>query len=446
MSIDDIIQNELCTGCGVCISEDKTKTAKMIWNSSGFLIPELTKNSTRDKMYSVCPFNPNVKNEDALGEALYQKFTENYNEKIGYYNGLYAGYSHKYRETSSSGGIATYIFEKLLNKKIVDHLFIVKEGINGFEYQFFSDIHDIRKVSKTRYMPVTLEKLFQEIENIDGRIAVSGVACFVKAIRLKQENNPKLKDKIPFVVGIVCGGLKSKYYTDFLAQSAGCKDKYKAVQYRVKNKKSYAMDYKFSCTSENNNRIYMVDMQKLGDMWGTGLFKCNACDFCDDVLTELADISLGDAWIPPYNQSGLGTNIVISRSQLAEKLISYGINSKELNLEKILEARIIESQSGSFNHRHNGLLFRLNNLSKNKAFMPTKRKRILEKQNFLHNLIQSKRLITREKSIEYWQAYKSLDEFNESISPLLNNLRFYTKISHKILRVKYIMKKIVGVE
>jgi coenzyme F420-reducing hydrogenase beta subunit len=42
-------------------------------------------------------------------------------------------------------------------------------------------------------------------------------------------------------------------------------------------------------------------------MWGTGLFKSNACDFCDDVTTELADVSL-DAWIP-YNKDGLGNSV-----------------------------------------------------------------------------------------------------------------------------------------
>jgi coenzyme F420 hydrogenase subunit beta len=30
-------------------------------------------------------------------------------------------------------------------------------------------------------------------------------------------------------------------------------------------------------------------------MCASGLFKANACDYCDDVTTELVDISLGDA-------------------------------------------------------------------------------------------------------------------------------------------------------
>ena len=56
MSIDLIVKNHLCSGCGVCVSEDQTHQAKMIWNNEGFLVPLLGKSSTQDKMIKVCPF------------------------------------------------------------------------------------------------------------------------------------------------------------------------------------------------------------------------------------------------------------------------------------------------------------------------------------------------------------------------------------------------------
>lgn len=39
-----------------------------------------------------------------------------------------------------------------------------------------------------------------------------------------------------------------------------------------------------------------------------------ACDFCDDVFAETADIALGDAWLPEYVQDGNGTNVVVTRN------------------------------------------------------------------------------------------------------------------------------------
>lgn len=444
MNVESIVKNNLCTGCGVCISEDESKQAQMVWNDDGFLVPQLGLDSTQEKMIKVCPFWIQQKNEDELGEIFIKNDTTQYNDKIGYYNYLYAGYSRQFRETSSSGGIATFVFKTLLEQKIVDHLFIVKE-INGkYAYHFFSDVIEIAQISKTRYTPVTLENLFQKISEVEGKVAVSGVACFVKAIRLKQLYNPLLKEKIPFVVGIICGGLKSKYYTDFLAQAAGCSTEYTHAQYRIKNKNSYALDYKFSCTGKDNNRIHMVEMKNLGDMWGTGLFKSNACDFCDDVLTELADISLGDAWIHPYDKSGLGNSIIITRSKLANEIVQMGIIKNNLSLDNLTVEQIIQSQSGSFNHRHKGLDFRLKYAKKDGALLPIKRKKNIMKQNFIFNFVQISRLETRKKSLEIWRNTKSLSDFNQKMEPFLGRLIFLTKWNHRFLRIQFFLKNVIA--
>lgn len=438
MSIDVIVKNHLCSGCGVCISEDQTHQAKMIWNNEGFLVPLLGKSSTQDKMIKVCPFAIQQKDEDELGELFLKQPETQYHDKIGYYYGLYAGYSQQFRETSSSGGIATYVFNTLLEQKIVDYLFIVKEVDGQYAYQFFSNVEEITQISKTRYTPVTLEKLFQELSKIDGKIAVSGVACFVKAIRLKQMYDPVLKEKIAFIVGIICGGLKSKYYTDYLAQEAGCKNEYNHAQYRVKNKESYALDYKFSCIEKSDKKIHMVDMQSLGDMWGTGLFKSNACDFCDDVLTELADISLGDAWIDPYDKNGLGNSIIITRTKIAENLIQNGLNQNFLTLDKVTVEKILLSQNGSFNHRHKGLLYRTIQASKRGTKIPEKRQRYLNKQNIFFNLVQNSRLKTRQNSLDSWLETKDSLKFKIKMKPYLANLKFFTLWNHRIMKLKKI--------
>lgn len=443
MNIESIVKNNLCTGCGVCISEDDSKQAKMVWDENGFLVPQLGIDSTQDQMIKVCPFSIHQKNEDELSEIFLKDSKSQYHDKIGYYYGLYAGFSAQFRDTSSSGGIATYVFNTLLKQKIVNHLFIVKEVKGEYAYQLFSDLKDITQISKTRYIPVTLEKLFEEISNIKGGVAVCGVACFVKAIRLKQYHYPEFKEKIPFVVGIICGGLKSKYYTDFLAQSAGCMGEFGSAQYRIKNPNSYALDYKFGCTNKFDNRIHIVDMQKLGDMWGTGLFKSNACDFCDDVLTELADISLGDAWINPYDKSGLGNNIVITRSNLANKIINKGILKSELLIDQLEVEAILLSQSGSFNHRHKGLKFRIDNAKSKESLFPIKRKKNIVQQNFIFNLVQNARFNTRLESLENWKKTKNVIKFNSKMNSCLEKLKFLTKWNHRYLRLQRILKKVV---
>jgi len=435
------VNNSLCTGCGVCVSEDLNNSTYMVWNEDGFLVPNKTKRDFTIEMNRVCPFNPKPElNEDDLANEFLidNRYTDS---DIGKYTSLYAGYSKVFRETSSSGGIATFIFEKLLLSRTVDHLFIVKELDGKYAYQLFNDVNDIKKISKTRYYPVTLESLFTIINELDGKVAVSGVACFLKAIRLKQHYNPILKEKITFLVGIICGGLKSRHYTDFLAQSAGCNNDYHSAQYRVKNEQSFALDYKFSCVEDQSQKLHAVQMRALGDMWGTGLFKSKACDFCDDVTTELADISLGDAWIPPFNKEGLGNSILITRSAIADRLITDGLSNDELHLSEIDLGRIKKSQSGSFNHRHKGLLFRVNIEKKKKAVFPQKRTRFLKTQGLLSNIIQIQRMLTRSKSLSIWNKYRNINDFNKNMKPYLFMLRKTTGLSHKIIKLKSIIVK-----
>ena len=105
---------------------------------------------------------------------------------------------------------------QLLEKGIVDHVFSTKNSTEPgvhYEYAISSNKKDLFAASKTRYFPVTLATLMPEIHKLKGKVAIVGVACFIKAIRLAQHTEPKLKDKIPFLVGIICGGVKSRFFT-----------------------------------------------------------------------------------------------------------------------------------------------------------------------------------------------------------------------------------------
>jgi coenzyme F420 hydrogenase subunit beta len=104
----------------------------MKWNDYGFLVPELTGNcDLNSDCLSICPFNPfpekDLETENELAE-LFLKSSDYHHPKIGKYKGIYVFYSNEFRLTSSSGGLATYIFTELIEKGIVDHIFSVKES------------------------------------------------------------------------------------------------------------------------------------------------------------------------------------------------------------------------------------------------------------------------------------------------------------------------------
>ena len=426
--------NQLCTGCGICVSESGG-SLKMDWDEHGFLIPHIAVKTVSTDVLKVCPFNPNpedaVQNEDKLAE-IFLAAAPKYEPLVGKYTDTYIGYSKDFRDSSSSGGIATYVLYELLKRKLVEHLFIVVGEGSTFKYRVFSDPEEIKKISKTRYYPVTMEALFVELEKTEGRIAVSGVACFIKALRLKQYYYPDLKMRIPFMLGIICGGLKSRFFTEFLAQSSGIRSGYIDQEYRIKDPHGTASDYSFGATDSNGVR-HQMKMSKVGDMWGSGLFKAEACDYCTDVLTELADISVGDAWLPGYRNDGRGNSVVITRSHLAENIIRTGIENGDLVLDQVASHKIVDSQKSSFAHRQDAAQFRNWVARIRRIAGPPTRTRILRSISFPYAIVQLQRLITREKSLSYWKDKADVASFNKRIAKHLAILNGIQKLYH-ILR------------
>lgn len=437
VQIKDIVKNNLCTGCGVCVSEQPDRL-KMVMNEEGFWVAKQIGNGTEGAV-RVCPFNPKpeaeVLDEDALANYFLPKGNK-FDKRVGSYINSYAGYSVKHRETSSSGGLGTYFFEYLLRNKIVEKIFVVAERNGGYEYQWFDDVDSITKISKTRYCPVTLEKLFLEIDNIDGKIAVSGVPSFIKAIRLKQYYHPEYKEKIAFLAGIICGGLKSKFYTDYLAQKAGINGEYSHQEYRIKDTDSHALDYSFGAKEIATGKFKTVKMSKVGNTWGSSFFNAPAYDFSDDLVAELADVSLGDAWIKPYQDDGKGNNVIVTRSKIADQIIQEGLACGELIMDSISIELFKSSQAGGFKHKQLGMKQRLKLQKPKMDFLPYKRSRLLEKTPLEYTLVQHQRQITRDTSTKEWQKHKEVKAFDAALDMSIKKLNRLTRVYHIIQRIK----------
>lgn len=442
--IKDIVQNNLCIGCGVCVSEMPDKI-KMEVNNQGFIVANQIKEGTSSAL-RVCPFNPNpepeVYDEDAIANIFIKSDTTKYDRRIGHYIQCYAGYSKKFRSFSSSGGIGTYAFEYLLKFKKVDKIYVVVEKNGGYEYGIFGDVATIEKTSKTRYLPVTLHGFFEDINNVDGKVALSGVPSFIKAVRLKQYYYPQLQDKIIFLSGIVCGGMKSKFYTDYLAQKIGITGAYRSQDYRIKDRLSSALDYSFGAFEQSSGEYKREKMARIGDTWGTMLFSSQAYDFSDDLVAELADISLGDAWLPRYTKDGEGNSVIVTRTKLADEIIKYGISKGELCLHKISVEEFKKTQNGGLKHKQIGMEYRANVLRKKSSLLPIIRSRLLEPIPFEFKLVQKQRQKIRDLSPLIWRSTNNCTKFDEKIHREVKKLRLYTRIYHKIQK----MKKFLGLE
>ena len=432
--ISQIVKSGLCSGCGACVAFNPDGI-KMKWSDDGFLVPQMTGNYAPRGEEKVCPFNPHpedsVRTEVELAKEFQRDLTKSA-PRIGRLVDTYVGYSKDYRLTSSSGGLATYFSESLLRGGYVDAVASVHpsgDQEDRFEFAFTTDPEKVVRASETKYFPVTYAEVLQKLRNYEGRVAITGVGCFIKSIRLLQYYDPIFRKRIVFTIGIICGGLKSAFFSDYLADKAGSHTGYLSPRFRVKDPSSSANDYSYQCIDERTEDLKKIKMRSVGDMWGSGYFKALACDVCDDVTTELADVSLGDAWLPEYQNDGKGQNVIVTRSKLADDLIREGIRSGSLAVTPLPLRDFLRSQRGSFNHRHIALKYRLSVLHSKGVETPPKRYDTQD-ISWRFKLVQNCRMKTRFQSLKVWREVRNAESFESKMSPLKNRLRILTELYH----------------
>ena len=456
--IQKVVVNDLCIGCGACIDVCPAHALSIKWDDNGLLLPyQVAECDGQSFCLSVCPFNPDDETTiDQLNESDEKKneIVGN-NEFIGQYSSLYAGHSDSYRATSSSGGVGTWIVSELFKHDLIDFAIGVRSVDSEdkhFEYQIINKADSATTFSKTKYYPVTLAGIFEYVIANPGNYVLTGLPCFLKSVRLYQKRDTIVKNRIKYLVGITCGGMKSRFFTEFLAWKVDIlPDDIINPEYRIKTYAKKAGDYSFGFVKEN--KLTTKNIRLVGDTWGNGIFKPNACDYCDDIFADLADVSIGDAWIEPYSLDSRGANLVIVRSLEMDGIIKAGISTKELNLTSETEDRIISTQRANIIHRRLGLKYRLSWKSKEGVLIKGKRIDQRTNVNWIFLKVQKIRMLYRSQSFISWRRQRlnfKINSYDLELGSLNRQLKFFTKSRHyltwswyarRIVKLLYLLKK-----
>jgi len=445
--LKEIIDNDLCTGCWVCAVFDKSPytiqldkfgmlKAKFSWNKW------LTNKESKDIEES-CPFSDEAKNEDELSDIIFDKEIEK-KEYVGHHIWFYAGHVSQwsYREKWSSWGMWTWILSELLNEKLVDKVIHVKSTENSliFEYNISESHEELQIWAKSKYYPITLFDMLTYIKNNDYRYAVVWIPCFLKWLRLYAEKNSLVKSRIHFTMGLVCWHLKSQKFWEMLAWQVWVQKKdLKAIDFREKNLSKSADAYNFSATNKDGVKKIKNMKEMFGWNWWANFFKYKACDLCDDTFAEVADVTIGDAWIQPYTKEALWNNVVITRNKVIDKLLKKAITNKRLKLDIITYDQIVASQKAWINHKNKWLAYRLKYTKEN----ITKRVSPSNKWvSLFYKCIFRLRVILRDFSHIFYHVAEKLNSFTIFrilIWPTLliyYSFYFFVFLKNKITRTK----------
>lgn len=437
--IDDVIAGGYCIGCGNCAVAAPGEIRVQLSQRGTFeaSVAEAVKPDRMTELSRQCPFADAAPNEDTLGRSLFGAVSSP-NDKIGWFRTAWAARvtAHDLYTRATSGGIIRWLCQRLVQDGHVDGAVMVTEAprMPGapvlFGYAICRTLDEIAAASRSAYYPVTANAVFAEMRKSGGRYVFVGTPCFVKAARLMAAADPQFARTLVCSIAFFCGHLKSTFFAELISRQLDVNpEEVTAFDFRHRATGAAASDVAVKVTAQRQVTAYYRDL--FGADYGHGFFKYKACDYCDDIVGELGDVSIGDAWLPQYLQQG--TSAVIIRTPFIDDLFRNAIASGELWAESLTPAQVVQSQESNFRHRRDGLRYRLWKMLSTGQWAPPKR--VAPSRGHLtprELLIFDLRERLRDLSFSEWLRYRTRKEHLHT---------FITRLRPLTLHLDYLSSK-----
>ncbi len=341
-TIDSVVKGGLCTGCGTCVGLCPEEAVGMtIDYSKGIYIPRLDEERCNQcgVCLAVCPGH--TVDFKQLNSGIFGYDTADI--LLGNYANCYTGYAtdSKIRYDSASGGLVTLLLIFALEEGMIDGALVTRMSEdNPLEPEPFiaRTREEIISAAKSKYCPVPANIALSEIIKEEGRFAVVGLPCHIQGVRKAEMANKKLKEKIVLHLGLFCNHAPSFLATEYILRNM-----------KVKKQQVKKLDYR----GEGWPGIMKIGLENrelsisLSDYWESGFgsfFYPRRCLFCIDALSELADISFGDAWLREFRDEKLGQSMVISRTGVGQQILERAVRQGAIELAEMDPTEIKQSQ------------------------------------------------------------------------------------------------------
>jgi len=365
-----IVRAGLCIGCGSCAAQAGTRDVNMGLDAHGLLRPQAAPEWLRtgpERFAATCPFSPLAADEDDLAAGLFPDAPRRA-ASVGRYRAAWVGHvaEQDFRQRGSSGGLVSWVATELLRRGEVDavaHVVACDDPPHDgrrFRYRVSRTEAEVRAGAQSRYYPVELSEVLAAIRAQPGRYAVVGIPCFIKAVQLLRRADPLYRERIRYTLGLFCGHMKSARFVDSIALQSGVDPaRVRGFDFRHKVRDRPANWYSARMRLDDGGTVTQ-DWWHLADGdWGAGFFMAPACNACDDVVAETADVSFGDAWVEPYASDWQGANVVVVRSPVVARLLDNAVAAGRLALEAVDDAFVEQTQAAGLRQRREGLAWRL---------------------------------------------------------------------------------------
>jgi len=340
-TVASVYSSGLCMQCGTCAALCKQGAITMRWNVRTGLEPVVSLEACNDcgTCLEVCP-GPGLDFTDGAWWRERNRGAPSA-DFLGPWRRLAFGWATdaEVRYRGASGGVATAILQGALATGSVDSVIACRmDPDNALEVEpvIARTPEEISACRGSKYNVVATNVLLRRVIEEPGRYALIGLPCHIQGLRLAQRRHPLLRERVVLAVGIFCGWTGLPQMAAVAARRAGLDaDDLTSVTYRGPD---WPGVMRLETASGECRDLpypdYYVDM-----MYG---YVPTRCRFCPDALAELADISVGDAWLDRFYGTP-GVSDLIARTDAGVRLLE-DLEPEWLTLEEARPGDMVDSQ------------------------------------------------------------------------------------------------------
>jgi coenzyme F420 hydrogenase subunit beta len=341
MNVQHVYDDGLCMQCGTCEGVCPTGSVSLQWDLRVGHRLRLDEQSCTDcgRCHDACPgpgldFSPGSWWRERNEGAPFEDF-------LGPWRRLWFAWSAdpEARHAGASGGVATTLMQTALETHAVDAVVAVRLSAADplkAEGVICRSPEDVVACRGSKYNVVAINTVLRRILDEPGRYAVVGLPCHIQGLRLAQRSSRRLRERIILSLGIFCGLTNEPRATAVLARQAGLDPaELRDVSYRGPG---------WPGGMRLVDRLGTVRLRAYPDYIDRGFMALvpPRCRVCPDALAELADVSVGDAWLQRFTGSD-GVSDIITRTPVGDGLLEEA--ARRLVLQAASPQEMVASQS-----------------------------------------------------------------------------------------------------
>jgi len=344
-SVDSVVKNSVCCGCGTCAGVCPYRAITMCYSGrQRVYVPRITETACADcgVCSRVCPgVNMLVPNSRTDGDHG-KKYLHGYGEYLKSYVGHACDPQIRYG--AASGGVATALSVFLLKARLVDAVVgteMVPESPLDTRPVLCTSKGDVLRAMGSKYCPASTNAILKDIDATRLQtIAFVGLPCHVQGIQAAKDYPPLNKAKSVYTIGLLCGGVRGQEGTKWILRKRkiNIQDVHE-IKYRGEGWPA-GMRVSF----KNKEEVLKIPLWEYYDQYFAS-WRPWRCSLCLDRTAVLADISLGDAWLSELRHDSEGSSLIIARTESGLQLISQAAAAGVIRIAEIDMATLQRSQT-----------------------------------------------------------------------------------------------------